>query len=69
MLVDTALHRACYEGQVDIVSHLLEMGCDSSVEGQGGTPLQHAGLRGHLPIVQVGYFPCGKEASTKMMTL
>ena len=51
---ETPLHRACYNGHLDVVRVLLEAGADLHATDNGGrTPLHRACDNGHLDVVRV----------------
>ncbi|GKT64702.1 hypothetical protein ColTof4_07098 [Colletotrichum tofieldiae] len=50
----SALHRACWDGAVDIVAMLLESGANAAVANKAGwTPIQTASDKGHINVVRL----------------
>ncbi|OHW90752.1 ankyrin repeat domain-containing protein 52 [Colletotrichum incanum] len=50
----SALHRACWDGAVDIVAILLENGANTAVANKNGwTPMQIASDKGHADVVKL----------------
>ena len=49
----TALHCACYAGNVEMTTLLLDSNANPNVEVDGGTPLHDACERGYVEIVKV----------------